>query len=88
MYSVAYVEEIFNTAMITMEKNLNDAKEELKKMTPPPINSMLQKQYKQDAIKTNLERKQLKAVHVPPTAPGKCDYLCVCKCFATAMVIW
>ena len=37
--------------MITMEKILNDAKEELKKMTPPPINSMLQKQYKQDAIK-------------------------------------
>ena len=76
MYSVAYVEEIFNTAMITMEKNLNDAKEELKKMTPPPINSMLQKQYKQDAIK-NVGRKQIKAVDVPPTAPGKCNYLCV-----------
>ena len=60
-----------------MENNLNNAKEELKKMTPPPINSMLQKQSKQDAIRTNLERKQMKALDVPPTAPGKCNYLCV-----------
>lgn len=59
--------------MTTMDKKtLNAAKTKLIEMTPSPMNSMLEKQPKQDAIKIHLERKQMKAIDVPPTAaPGK-----------------
>lgn len=52
------------------QKLLHEAKEKLKEMTPSPMNTMLQKQSKQDAIKKHIERKQMKAVDVPPTTPG------------------
>ena len=57
--------------MKSIQQNLLDeAKEKLKEMTPSPMNTMLQKQSKQDAIKKHIERKQMKVVDVPPTTPG------------------
>ena len=57
--------------MKSIEQNLlHEAKETLKEMTPSPMNTMLQKQAKEDAIKKDIERKQMKSVNVPPTTPG------------------
>ena len=42
--------------MKSIQQNLLDeAKEKLKEMTPSPMNTMLQKQSKQDAIKNTLK---------------------------------
>ena len=57
--------------MKSIEQNfLHEAKQTLKEMTPSPMNTMLQKQAKEDAIKKHIERKQMKAVDVTPTTPG------------------
>ena len=59
--------------MAAIQQNtLEEAIKDLKVMTPSPMNTMLQKQSKEDAIKKAMDRKQMSAVDVPPTAmPGK-----------------
>jgi hypothetical protein len=39
-------------------------------MTPPPMNTMLEKQPRAEAIKKRLERQSIPIVDVPPTNPG------------------
>ena len=39
-------------------------------MCPPPMNTMLTKQTKHDAIKKRSERSQIAIQDVPPTTPG------------------
>ena len=50
--------------------NLQEAIDELTSMTPEPMNAMLEKQPKQDAVQKLLDRRALVNMSVPSTAPG------------------
>ena len=50
---------------------LEEAAKELKDMTPAPMNTMLEKQPRDEAIKKVNNRKKMTVVDVPPTNPGK-----------------
>ena len=53
-----YVDEIFTTICSSIKtKALKKAREELKTMTPPAMNTMLEKQPKSEAIKKREERR-------------------------------
>ena len=70
-----YVEEIFQTTVAAIEsQSLEGAIEELKSMTPAPMNTMLTKQSREEAIAKLKERKSETVADVPPTAPGNWDY--------------
>jgi hypothetical protein len=49
---------------------LNKAEKYLKLMTPLPMNSMLNKQSKDEAIQKHSARKAMTTIAVPPTNPG------------------
>ena len=46
------------------------SKEELKKMSPAPMNTMLEKQSKTEAVQKRLDRLQIVTKDVPPTVAG------------------
>ena len=52
------------------EKNLQAAIQELNGMTPEPMNSMLDKQPRQEAIDKRNKRKSMVVEDVPSTMPG------------------
>jgi hypothetical protein len=67
-----YVDEIFYTICGSIKaKTLKKAREELKTMTPPPMNTMLEKQPKSEALKKREDRRQMQVKDVPPSIPGK-----------------
>jgi len=67
-----YVDAIFATICDSIkEKTLKKAQKELKTMTPPPMNTMLQKQPKSQALKKREDRRQMLVEDVPPSIPGK-----------------
>ena len=49
---------------------MQDACIELKNMVPDPMNTMLEKQPREEAIRKWTERMRMVAKDVPPTAPG------------------
>jgi hypothetical protein len=49
---------------------LNKAEKDLKLMTPLPMNSMLNKQSKDETIQKHSARKAMTTIDVPPTNPG------------------
>ena len=51
------------------EESKNTVKK-LKEMTPAPMNTMLEKEAKEDALQKMRQRAQLVTREVPPTAPG------------------
>lgn len=51
MIFVGYVEEIFQTYLKTSKDDLDDAASKLKRMTPAPMNTMLEKKPRGEAIK-------------------------------------
>lgn len=53
---------------------IEKAHKELVDMTPDPMNSMLEKQPRNEAIKKMLDRKEMVVANVPPTA----GTICVC----------
>ena len=60
---------------------ISDAANKLREMTPAPMNSMLEKQPKEDAIKKRDKRRSIVAADVLPTTPGafytsKCFFFC------------
>lgn len=66
-----YVEDIYQTYLAAQEKNqLRAAMQELSDMNPSPMNRMLEKQSKEEAIAKRKERKGKKVKDVPPTTPG------------------
>ena len=66
-----YVDEIFSTTKAAIEQDsLAPVIEELKLMTPAPMNTMLEKQDRQEAIKKREQRKSMVAKDVPPTTSG------------------
>jgi len=66
----AYVEEIFQTYLKATKDDLESAANKLKEKTPAPMNSMLQKQPKEEAIQKREKRRSMVVVDVPPTTPG------------------
>ena len=68
---IAYVQEIYETYLDAEQKgHLEKELEELKKMTPKPMNVMLNKQPRDEAIKKRNERRAMVVKDVPPTATG------------------
>ena len=53
-----------------MSKRLEGAIEELQKQTPPPMNTMLDKQSREEAIAKKKARDSMTMVDVLPTNPG------------------
>ena len=71
-----YVEDIYQTYLVAWEKNqLKVTMQELSAMNPPPMNTMLEKQAREEAIMKRTERKGKTAKDVPPTTPGNFNKL-------------
>lgn len=65
-----YVEEIFQTFIKASKEEIIDAAAKLREMTPAAMNTMLEKQSREEAIKKKEERSQMVVKDVPPTTPG------------------
>lgn len=75
IYYLDYVEEIFQTTMGAIkEKKLDAAIQELKNMTPAPMNTMLEKQPRQEVLQKRDERRRMSCNDVPPTTPGTVQF--------------
>ena len=74
-FFVDYVEEIFQTYLKASKDDLDDAASKLKRMVPAPMNSMLDKQPRGDAIKKMEKRRSMAVADIPPTIPGICYIL-------------
>lgn len=70
IYCLDYVGELFQFFMTLSKQQLQDACIELKNMVPDPMNTMLEKQPREEAIRKRTERMRMVAKDVPPTAPG------------------
>lgn len=66
-----YVTEIYQTMIKTPRQELKQLVEELKQQVPEPMNSMLEKKSREDAIQKHKSRKQKETVIVTPTCTGK-----------------
>lgn len=70
-----YVEDIFQTYLTSSQAELSDAASKLRNMTPAPMNTMLEKQSREEAIAKRAKRAKIVVEDVPPTsAPG--EYIC------------
>ena len=56
--------------MEASKDNLKDAAKELKEKTPPPMNTMLQKQPRPEALQKRDARSKMVTDNIPPTTPG------------------
>ena len=65
------MEEIFQTFLRVSTDNLKEAAAKLKELTPLPMNSMLERESKTDAVKKKTDRSKKVVEDVPPTTPGK-----------------
>eukprot|EP00112_Aurelia_sp_Birch-Aquarium-sp1_P000903 Seg1088.4 transcript_id=Seg1088.4/GoldUCD/mRNA.D3Y31 product="hypothetical protein" protein_id=Seg1088.4/GoldUCD/D3Y31 len=52
------------------EEDLQSARRALEEKTPPPMNDMLERQSRDEAIAKKLSRKSMAVVDVPPTSQG------------------
>ena len=64
------MEEIFQTFLNASKDELINAAAKLNEKTPAPMNTMLEKQSRDEAIKKKEERSQMVVKDVPPTTPG------------------
>lgn len=78
-FFVDYVEEIFQTYLKTGKDNLDNVASKLKRIACAPMNTMLEKQPRGEAIKKREKRKSLVVADVPPTTPGTCYILIACE---------
>ncbi|KAK3703423.1 hypothetical protein QZH41_014257, partial [Actinostola sp. cb2023] len=62
-----YVDEIYQTFLSSSREALHIAADELKTMTPEPMNSMLEKEPKIQAVEKHHARKRMSVLDVPPT---------------------
>lgn len=60
-----YVEEIFQEYLSSSKDELEEASRKLKNMTPAPMNTMLQKQPREEAIEKRTKRAKMVAEDVP-----------------------
>ena len=70
-HSLGYVEDIYQVMLCAIQAGmLKSARNDLKEMTPLPMNTMLVKQSKSEAILKKVQRKGMTIVDVPPTNSG------------------
>lgn len=70
LFSIAeYVREIFQTIQSLSESQLSDEAKKIKDMTPAPMNTMLEKQPRDEAVKHWRDRKSIVAIDVQGTTP-------------------
>ena len=66
------MDEIYDTMVdAIVNKKLENEVKEIKKETPLPMNTMLDKQPRSEAIKKKQSRESMPIVDVPPTNPGR-----------------
>lgn len=65
-----YVGELFKFYMTLSKQQLQDACNDMKKMVPQPIDSMLDKQPREEAIRMREKKMNMVTTAVPPTAPS------------------
>lgn len=70
-FTLDYVEEIFQTYLKASMGDLKDAAQKLKEKSPAPMNEMLQKEPRDEALRKREERSKMIVKDVPPTTPGK-----------------
>lgn len=63
-----YVEEIYQTYLGSTKKELDAAAMQLKEMAPAPMNSMLDKQPREEAIEKRARRMKMTVEDVAPTS--------------------
>ncbi|XP_015765438.1 PREDICTED: uncharacterized protein LOC107344299 [Acropora digitifera] len=68
-----YVEEIFQEYLSSSKDELEEAARKLKNMNPAPMNTMLQKQPREEAIEKRIKRSKMVVEDVPPTTPLASD---------------
>ena len=69
---IDYVDEIFKTAIDAIrEKKLDSAIKELEESAPQAMNTMLDKQPREEAIEKKKFRERMPVLPVPPTNPGR-----------------
>ena len=70
-FTIDYVEDIYQTMVEAIgSKQLDEPMDELKKQTLSPMNTMLNKQPREEAIRKRNTRDKTQLVDVPPTNPG------------------
>ncbi len=62
-----YVEDIYQTMLNADSEEVESACKKLMEMAPPPMNTMLTKQPREEAIQKMLDRKEMVVANVPPT---------------------
>ena len=67
---LGYVEDIFQTFLNASKEELVNAVTELKDKTPPPMNVMVEKQSRVEALKKKEARSKMVVQNVPPPTPG------------------
>ena len=66
-----YVEEIYQVIVKLIDSNcLNKAAPELEALAPPPVNRMMDRQDREEAIQRHIARKEMVIEVAPPTNPG------------------
>lgn len=65
------MQDIYENFLSASKRDMADAIVKLKEMCPPPMNSMLTKQTKQEALKKKSDRMQITVQHFQPSIPGK-----------------
>lgn len=75
IFSLDYVDELYKLFLKCGEDTLNKANKELVDMSPAPMDNMLEKQPRTEALKNKEIRKGLVAKDVPPTAPGQLNWM-------------
>lgn len=61
-----YVEEIFQEYLSSSKDELEEAARKLKNMNPAPMNTMLQKQPREEAIEKRIKTSKMVVEDVPP----------------------
>ena len=69
------MEELFQAFLTASSDDLKGAATKLKELTPLPMNSMLERESKTDALKKKTDRSKKVVEDVPPTTPGKKAYI-------------
>ena len=86
--SLAYVEEIYQTFITaSSNKTLQNARKKLVAMTPDSMNTMLEKEPRDAAIRKQKARKSLVVEDVPPTTPSMIIYMQYVQCYNTLLNI-
>lgn len=72
-----YVDEIYQVMVKEIDSDrLKKAATELEALAPAPMNTMLDKQNKVEAIQKHIARKEMVTEEVPPTNPGLQLFYC------------